>query len=52
MRGFEHDNTGDYEKEAGLLPSPPGYAGVVAMGNPCRVLRRITEQDKMEPLIL
>ena len=27
-------------------------AGVVAVGNPCRVLRRITEQDKMEPLTL
>ena len=25
---------------------------VVAVGNPCRVLRRITEQDKMEPLTL
>ena len=27
-------------------------AGVVAVGNPSRVLRRITEQDKMEPLTL
>ena len=25
-------------------------SGVIAVGNPCRVLREITEEDKIEPL--
>lgn len=35
---------------AGSVVTKDIPSGVIAVGNPCRVLREITEEDKMEPL--